>query len=56
MNTTRQQEILRIIEEKDVETQDQLNVLKELGCDYAQGTLFNKPITIDTFEVRYLKG
>lgn len=39
-----------------VETQDQLNVLKELGCDYAQGTLFNKPITIETFEVRYLKG
>lgn len=38
-----------------VETQDQLNVLKELGCDYAQGTFFNKPITIDTFEVRYLK-
>ena len=39
-----------------VETQDQLNVLKEIGCDYAQGTLFNKPITIETFEVRYLKG
>ena len=38
-----------------VETQDQLNVLGELKCDYAQGTLFNKPITIDTFEVRYLK-
>lgn len=39
-----------------VETQDQLNVLKELGCDYVQGPLFNKPITIDTFEVRYMKG
>lgn len=39
-----------------VETQDQLNVLKEMGCDYVQGTLFNKPITVDTFEVRYLKG
>ena len=38
-----------------VETQDQLNVLKELGCDYVQGALFNKPITIDTFEVRYMK-
>lgn len=38
-----------------VETQDQLNVLEELGCDYAQGTLYNKPITIETFEVRYLK-
>ena len=39
-----------------VETQDQLNVLEELGCDYAQGALFNKPITIETFEVRYLRG
>ena len=39
-----------------VETQDQLNVLKELGCDYAQGSMFNKPITVDTFEIRYLKG
>ncbi len=38
-----------------VETQDQLNVLKELGCDYVQGTLFNKPITIETFEVRYMR-
>ena len=38
-----------------VETQDQLNVLEELGCDYAQGTFFNKPITIETFEVRYLR-
>ena len=39
-----------------VETRDQLNVLKELGCSCVQGSLFNKPITIDTFEVRYLKG
>lgn len=43
------------VQASGVETQDQLNVLKELGCDYAQGTLFNKPITIETFEVRYLK-
>ena len=44
------------VQASGVETQDQLNVLKELGCDYAQGSLFNKPITIETFEVRYLKG
>ncbi len=44
------------VQASGVETQDQFNVLKELGCDYAQGTLFNKPITIETFEVRYLKG
>ena len=44
------------VEAAGVETQDQLNVLRELGCDHAQGVLFNKPITIETFEVRYLKG
>ena len=44
------------VQASGVETQDQLNVLKELGCDYAQGALFNKPITIDTFGVRYLRG
>ena len=38
-----------------VETQDQLNVLKELQCDYAQGDFFNKPIAVDTFELRYLQ-
>lgn len=43
------------VEAAGVETQDQLNVLGELGCDVAQGTLFNKPIKIETFEVRYLR-
>ena len=43
------------VQASGVETQDQFNVLREIGCDYAQGTLFNKPITIETFEVRYLK-
>lgn len=38
-----------------IETQDQLNILKELRCDYAQGFFFNKPISVDTFEVRYLQ-
>lgn len=43
------------VQAEGVETQDQVNVLRELGCDYAQGTLFNKPIKIETFEVRYLR-
>lgn len=37
-----------------VETQDQLNLWRELGCEYAQGYIFNKPISADTFEKRYL--
>ncbi|MEG0377217.1 MAG: EAL domain-containing protein [Eubacterium sp.] len=38
-----------------VETQEQLEVLKNLQCNYVQGYLFSKPITIDTFERLYLK-
>jgi len=30
-----------------VETQEQLDYLKQLGCDYAQGYLFSKPVTTD---------
>lgn len=37
-----------------VVTQDQLNMLREMGYEYAEGVLFNKPITIETFEKRYL--
>lgn len=35
-------------------TQDQLNMLREMGYEYAEGVLFNKPITVETFEKRYL--
>ena len=38
-----------------IETKDQLNVLKEYGCDYVQGPYFNKPIAIETFQVRYME-
>ena len=30
-----------------VETLDQLGVLRELGCDQAQGFLFSEPVTAD---------
>jgi EAL domain-containing protein (putative c-di-GMP-specific phosphodiesterase class I) len=33
-----------------VETPDQLRVLKELGCDYAQGYLFSRPQPPDALE------
>lgn len=33
-----------------VETEAQLNVLKDLGCEIFQGYYFNRPLTLDVFE------
>ena len=38
-----------------IETIDQLNVLKEYGCDFVQGTYYNKAIAVETFQVRYME-
>ncbi|MCW8932139.1 MAG: EAL domain-containing protein, partial [Gammaproteobacteria bacterium] len=45
---------LKVVAE-GVETQEQLDYLKQLNCDYAQGYLFSKPITADNF-IRLLKN
>ncbi|MEG1548425.1 MAG: EAL domain-containing protein [Clostridia bacterium] len=37
-----------------VETQEQLDKIRELGCGYAQGYIFNKPIPIADFERAYI--
>ena len=39
-----------------VETEDQVNFLKDSGCDIFQGFYYSKPITIDDFEKNYCKG
>ena len=39
-----------------VETDDQLRLLKELGCSIAQGFLFSKPISPDKFEEKFLEN
>lgn len=33
-----------------IETEAQLEILKKLGCDYGQGYLFSKPVTVTTIE------
>ena len=33
-----------------IETQDQYDILKQIGCDYGQGYLFSKPLPVDEFE------
>lgn len=38
-----------------VERDEQLKILHKLGCDYAQGYLYSKPISIMEFEEQYVK-
>lgn len=37
-----------------VEDQSQLEILKNMDCDYIQGYILNKPITLDNFEKMYI--
>ncbi len=36
-----------------VENEFQKNLLREMGCDFAQGYLFNKPLPVSSFEAHY---
>jgi len=33
-----------------IETQQQCDLLKGAGCDYGQGYLFSRPLTVEAFE------
>ena len=46
---------IKIIAE-GVETQEQLSLLVDAGCDYAQGYLFSRPVPPDKFERLLKKG
>lgn len=39
-----------------IETQEQVNYLKSINCDMIQGYYFEKTITIEEFERKYLEG
>jgi len=39
-----------------VETQEQLDILRQIGCEQAQGYLLGRPVPADMFEQIYLSG
>jgi EAL domain-containing protein (putative c-di-GMP-specific phosphodiesterase class I) len=39
-----------------VETQEEVDYLKEVGCDVFQGFHFSRPIPVENFEKQYLQG
>ena len=39
-----------------VETREQFEQLREIGCDYVQGYYFAKPMSAEEFEEQYLKS
>jgi EAL domain-containing protein (putative c-di-GMP-specific phosphodiesterase class I) len=45
----------KIVIAEGVETEEQLNILKELKCDEVQGYYFSKPLLPDDFEEFYIK-
>ncbi len=38
-----------------VETEEQVEFVKEIGCDIAQGYYFAKPMTMERFEKQFLE-
>ena len=46
---------LRCIAE-GVETEKQLEIMKQCGCKYVQGYVFDKPMPVDEFEARLMRG
>jgi len=52
--TLAQQLGLRVVAE-GVETQEELELLRHLGCDLVQGFLFSKPMSVEACE-KFLRG
>ena len=38
-----------------VETKAQFDFMREIGCDYAQGYLIDRPMPVDQFEMKYMQ-
>ncbi|MCC8160872.1 MAG: EAL domain-containing protein [Oscillospiraceae bacterium] len=47
------EENIKIVAE-DVESDEEMNILRDISCDEVQGYLFDKPMSWDKFEEKYL--
>lgn len=54
INTCRDLGSLSVAE--GVESNQELNILKKLGCDWIQGYLLSKPVPVEDFEEKYKKA
>jgi EAL domain-containing protein (putative c-di-GMP-specific phosphodiesterase class I) len=39
-----------------VETEDQLEIMRQYGCRYVQGYIFDKPMPVEDFEKKLREG
>ena len=44
-----------MVDAEGVETKDQVDFLKAINCDVAQGYYYSKPVDVDEFERMLLK-
>ena len=50
MKTQRQAKIMEIIASNNIETQEQLDFVKEARCDMIQGYIYARPMPVSEFE------
>ena len=50
MKNDRQNQLLQIISEEIIETQEQLDFVKEARCDMIQGYIYARPMPVSEFE------
>jgi len=49
MKNDRQKKIIELVENRCIETQEQLTAMEQLGIDYIQGFYFSKPLPLPEF-------
>ena len=45
---------MKVVIAEGVEEEEQVRFLTEMGCDFFQGYYFDRPMSVDDFEMKYL--